>query len=485
MGDITLPVPGVTPGTEWASTLNQAITDVNTTASEAVPNTPDGRQALAESPELSATFGSTVMVRPRLIGESNDGPAFDQALAAIRSLGGGVVAFPPGRDVILPGGHMWPARCMVDFGYNRVTHSGDNLMLDCYDPTFGFIGIGEVAGGVRNGSFITDGGANSKILRVGGSWGFELRNIEMHDTSGGTNGGVGIELFNAAGTWTEGTLWDNVMINMFPTGIKFSGPGMGDHSSFAYQQMKSVSINIPSDGVGWDLSGDDHLFPYHGVYQIRFWVRPRSVAVKVGATTNAILNMYDLRSEAFDITAPGDKAVIIEVAGGGQFSGTGVVTTLSPGQTDVSRGDGVVRVSNMQAPVSDRAGKRGGNTIVLHEMSPGFGPYHPAIGYEQGSSVERPITVGYDGGQDVFRVYSVKYEEPNVTDWIPVFGAANGRVSIRSTFGGDVGILIGAGSPEGVVSANVGSLYLRTDGDASTTLYVKTSGTGNSGWTAK
>ena len=56
MGNITLPVPGVTPGPEWASTLNQAITDVNTTASAAVPNTPEGRQALADSSELTATF---------------------------------------------------------------------------------------------------------------------------------------------------------------------------------------------------------------------------------------------------------------------------------------------------------------------------------------------------------------------------------------------------------------------------------------------
>lgn len=43
----------------------------------------------------------------------------------------------------------------------------------------------------------------------------------------------------------------------------------------------------------------------------------------------------------------------------------------------------------------------------------------------------------------------------------------------------------GTGSPEGVVTAPVGSLFLRTDGSTSTTLYVKTSGTGNTGWTAK
>lgn len=43
----------------------------------------------------------------------------------------------------------------------------------------------------------------------------------------------------------------------------------------------------------------------------------------------------------------------------------------------------------------------------------------------------------------------------------------------------------GTGSPEGVITANVGSLYLRRDGGASTTLYVKESGTGNTGWIAK
>lgn len=43
----------------------------------------------------------------------------------------------------------------------------------------------------------------------------------------------------------------------------------------------------------------------------------------------------------------------------------------------------------------------------------------------------------------------------------------------------------GAGSPEGVVTAIVGAIYQRTDGSTTTTLYVKTSGTGNTGWTAK
>jgi hypothetical protein len=43
----------------------------------------------------------------------------------------------------------------------------------------------------------------------------------------------------------------------------------------------------------------------------------------------------------------------------------------------------------------------------------------------------------------------------------------------------------GAGTPEGAVTATVGSLYTRTDGGATTTLYVKESGSGNTGWIAK
>lgn len=46
-------------------------------------------------------------------------------------------------------------------------------------------------------------------------------------------------------------------------------------------------------------------------------------------------------------------------------------------------------------------------------------------------------------------------------------------------------ILTGTGTPEAARTAPVGSLYLRTDGGASTTLYIKESGVGNTGWVAK
>ena len=66
------------------------------------------------------------------------------------------------------------------------------------------------------------------------------------------------------------------------------------------------------------------------------------------------------------------------------------------------------------------------------------------------------------------------------------------RSTMHATFGGAVSVQSttaqihsGTGTPEGAVTASTGSVFLRTDGGANTTLYVKESGTGNTGWVAK
>lgn len=61
-------------------------------------------------------------------------------------------------------------------------------------------------------------------------------------------------------------------------------------------------------------------------------------------------------------------------------------------------------------------------------------------------------------------------------------GSATTNISLRL---GGTNIYTGSGSPESVVTANVGSLYLRSNGSTSTSLYVKETGSGNTGWVAK
>jgi hypothetical protein len=60
---------------------------------------------------------------------------------------------------------------------------------------------------------------------------------------------------------------------------------------------------------------------------------------------------------------------------------------------------------------------------------------------------------------------------------------------IQQTFlkGDPVGAFFrwGTGDPEGVVTGPVSSVFMRTDGGASTSFYVKETGTGSTGWVGK
>lgn len=76
------------------------------------------------------------------------------------------------------------------------------------------------------------------------------------------------------------------------------------------------------------------------------------------------------------------------------------------------------------------------------------------------------------------------------TDNLIRLGSAGRRFSrifsaILSPGGGATIWTSGPGSPEGSVTAPVGSMYTDTSGGAGTTLYVKESGTGDTGWVAK
>lgn len=75
-------------------------------------------------------------------------------------------------------------------------------------------------------------------------------------------------------------------------------------------------------------------------------------------------------------------------------------------------------------------------------------------------------------------------------DILQVTDATNATVylgvsSTGMTLANGVRVLSGTGSPEGAVSAPVGSTFHRTNGGAGTCFYVKESGSGNTGWVAK
>lgn len=59
-------------------------------------------------------------------------------------------------------------------------------------------------------------------------------------------------------------------------------------------------------------------------------------------------------------------------------------------------------------------------------------------------------------------------------------------LGLKLVINAPIGITSGLGAPEGNVEGKVGDLYIRQDGGAVTTLYVKESGNGTrTGWVAK
>jgi hypothetical protein len=95
-----------------------------------------------------------------------------------------------------------------------------------------------------------------------------------------------------------------------------------------------------------------------------------------------------------------------------------------------------------------------------------------------------PLNARGEPATPIFLEYN-KYYDIVVKDALGATVYSADGVIINTTTVAD-GVVSGAGSPEGAVSAAVGTLYRRTDGGAGTSLYVKESGgAGNTGWVAK
>jgi len=158
-------------------------------------------------------------------------------------------------------------------------------------------------------------------------------------------------------------------------------------------------------------------------------------------------------------------------------------------------------------------GARGGNTVLSQFLSDGTNRFYidgngRFFVRGQGQQVSEigksglttsAITMTHDAATDR-RMMITGNGIQVVSNSVP---SALQAMGLQTTYGGNLivgigtagdGILLGGsgprwisgtGSPEGVHTAVIGSLYSRTDGGAGTSLYVKESGTGNTGWIAK
>lgn len=179
-----------------------------------------------------------------------------------------------------------------------------------------------------------------------------------------------------------------------------------------------------------------------------------------------------LRSTSSGVTVTGTLTV-----------GAGVIQDYGSGQLGIGSGSHYAAASGFFATALLRvstSGLGGGNFVQIRPIAANTGLW------ENGTTAQAIYVANTYTSATSYEAAGIRWSS-NAAIFGPVKGSGGGSSRNASYHTTETGVnwSSGSGSPEGVLTAPVGSLYTRTDGGASTTLYVKESGTGNTGWIAK
>jgi hypothetical protein len=148
------------------------------------------------------------------------------------------------------------------------------------------------------------------ILTGNSSFAVKFQNINVQ----GFNGGVGIELRNT-NTWTESSIWENVVMIENKIGIKMTRTAGTE--SFGYTNMKEVLFVVAAGQIGL-LVGAGCLL-YHSHISLRGSQAAGSILVKVFGVLEK--NYYEIMSEGFSVN---DGSYLLDIDGG-SVTGTGFI----------------------------------------------------------------------------------------------------------------------------------------------------------------
>ena len=199
---------------------------------------------------------------------------------------------------------------------------------------------------------------------------------------------------------------------------------------------------------------------------------PKRLSIE-GGIFRTKYNATPLRFENADGVQLANVKVLCE---GADPSGSSIVT-FRAANNSISR----LHINGLQAQVT---GAKFGNGVLVAATDVGLTATQVHISNMQvPNAVTSGVLFSESGGGTVERNPEIQgCDFTGATTALNILSAQ--QVILAGNRGGRCWF-VGTGSPEGVVTAGIGSLYTRNDGAAATTLYVKTSGTGNTGWTAK
>jgi hypothetical protein len=344
--------------------------------------------------------------------------------------------------VIINGHHTVSTPDPQSSGIELRDNTGDSRFIDC--------DINNLGAGIRTSSiqnYVSGCVFSTNKYSVYGDAGTFSAGLVMHactftgtGATGGTDTHVIVDrdanMWKLIGCWLEGCR----------KGVQIGASGVGGPTEFGIIGCKIAAVDTCIDVQNGTLP---HL---------------ENITLGIDATGTPTGSYTDVSINATG--APSGTAI-------GVRAGTGFdldPSVFPPAWTLIRRG--AMRLPS-QVDVTDTVTLTGDSGLIF-DMS--TADVCPAI-FKKGSGSSANLAEWYRGGTryayiDSFGVFSI----------IGGIIAAN-YVQVGAS--GSTRWYQGTGTPEGVVTATVGSLFSRTDGGATTTLYVKTSGTGNTGWTAK
>jgi hypothetical protein len=246
---------------------------------------------------------------------------------------------------------------------------------------------------------------------------------------------------------------------------------------------------IRSNNVGFNIDADD-------TYISGCTIEANSVGVyaaagnKVTLTSNHFENqsgsMINVQLDAGTLSSFGNfysgaaanSDIIINSAG---LESASVNDLLNSGVTKVA-GTGCL---NIYSPTLGAPSVTGAGRIITHTQSGILGTNTNTLQYGiQGFLVaDIRAIIQNSAGNTVLGISSGnRLNIVNSVGTVVAYLTSTGAFAPQNTSAAQYA---GAGTPEGAVTANPGSTYMRTNGGAGTSFYVKESGTGNTGWVGK
>lgn len=267
------------------------------------------------------------------------------------------------------------------------------------------------------------------------------------------------------------------------------GIGPGATTGLAYLNSVGAVVARQNSWYGVDLSGVAEANIVVGVaasntlgdINTTSGTRPNTIlinnrfGINVSGSANAPVHFKNDAANSIDNDVASDTgaaALLLSRSRGSQASKTAVVSGSTLGEIIYRGYSGTQFSSSARVRSVVQGTVSGGNVPAALQFF---------VTRDGASSDEEAVRIWHDGATGFMRpAIDVSYTLGQQALRFSNVYAQNLRPGAGNVFWTS-----GAGTPEGLITAPVGSLYTRTDGGASTTLYIKESGAGPTGWVAK